>query len=144
MTPRAAAQQPGTEPAPTAAQPGVTPDPTAQQPGTETAPTAQQPGTDTDPAAAAPADESMEGMGDEAMLAESAVPPPGFTGIYGRVTDEANGEGLIEATVKVVTAPRSRCSRTWTASTGWRCRPGSMTCASSMTCTRAAASPASS
>ncbi|MFP2900555.1 TonB-dependent receptor domain-containing protein [Corallococcus sp. 4LFB] len=41
-------------------------------------------------------------MGDEAV-AGSAAPPPGFTGIYGRLTDEANGEGLIEATVKVVT-----------------------------------------
>nr|WP_238539930.1 TonB-dependent receptor [Corallococcus macrosporus] len=116
------AQQPGVAPAPTAQQPGVAPAPTAQQPGTETAPTAQQPGTEPAPTAAqpgteadptaqqpaAPADESMEDMGDEAMLAESAVPPPGFTGIHGRVTDEANGEGLIEATVKVVTGAQKQ------------------------------------
>ncbi|ABF89166.1 TonB-dependent receptor [Myxococcus xanthus DK 1622] len=105
VTPAPTAQQPGTEPAPTAQQPGTEAAPTAQQPGVTPAPTAQQPGTEPAPTAqqpAAPADESMEGISDEAMLAESAVPPPGFTGIYGRVTDEANGEGLIEATVKVV------------------------------------------
>ncbi|WIG94357.1 TonB-dependent receptor [Myxococcus sp. SDU36] len=105
------AQQPGTEADPTAQQPGTEASPTAAQPGTETAPTAQQPGTEADPTAqqpAAPADESMEGMSDEAMLAESAVPPPGFTGIHGRVTDEASGEGLIEATVKVVTGAQKQ------------------------------------
>ncbi|MCP3136694.1 TonB-dependent receptor [Pyxidicoccus sp. QH1ED-7-1] len=42
------------------------------------------------------------------MLAESAEPPPGFTGIHGRVVDEANSEGLIEATVKVVTGAQKQ------------------------------------
>nr|WP_226994057.1 TonB-dependent receptor [Myxococcus hansupus] len=108
-----AAQQPGTETSPTAAQPGTETPPTAQQPGTETDPTAAQPGTETDPTAAqpaAPADDGAlgaEGMDDE-MLAESSVPPPGFTGIYGRVVDETNGEGLIEATVKVVTGAQKQ------------------------------------
>jgi outer membrane receptor protein involved in Fe transport len=66
-------------------------DPTAQQPA---------PAEGTTPSEATASDAAD--MGDEA-LAESATPPPGFTGIYGRMTDEANGEGLIEATMKVVT-----------------------------------------
>ncbi|WP_426756369.1 TonB-dependent receptor domain-containing protein [Myxococcus sp. Y35] len=112
-TPAPTAQQPGPQTAPTAAQPGTQTAPTAQQPGTETAPTAAQPGTETAPTAqqpAAPADGAMgaEAMGDDEMLAESAVPPPGFTGIHGRVTDATNGEGLIEATVKVVTGAQKQ------------------------------------
>lgn len=90
---------------PSAQQPGTEIAPTAQQSGTETAPTAAQPGTEADPTAQQPADAAMD---DEAMLAESSVPPPGFTGIHGRVTDEANGEGLIEATVKVVTGAQKQ------------------------------------
>ncbi|WP_386979348.1 TonB-dependent receptor [Archangium violaceum] len=40
---------------------------------------------------------------DDEMMAESATPPPGFTGVYGQITDAQTKEALIEATVKVVT-----------------------------------------
>ncbi|MCY1040608.1 TonB-dependent receptor [Corallococcus sp. bb12-1] len=88
------------------AQPGNT---SPAQPVDPSAPAAAQSGTVTDPEAApseaTASDEAA--LGDEA-LAESAAPPPGFTGIYGRLTDEANGEGLIEATVKVVTGSQKQ------------------------------------
>ncbi len=47
-------------------------------------------------------DTAAEGTEDE-LMAESAAPPPGFTGIYGQVTDAQTKETLIEATVKLVT-----------------------------------------
>ncbi|GMT97654.1 TonB-dependent receptor [Corallococcus caeni] len=97
--------QPGSaaNPQPVApAQPGSAPA-QAAQPVDPSAPAAAQSGTPADGATSSEATASDEAaMGDEAV-AESAAPPPGFTGIYGRLTDEANGEGLIEATVKVVT-----------------------------------------
>ncbi|HEX5753024.1 MAG TPA: TonB-dependent receptor [Archangium sp.] len=40
---------------------------------------------------------------DDEMMADSATPPPGFTGVYGQITDAQTKETLIEATVKVVT-----------------------------------------
>lgn len=65
-----------------------------------------------DPAATAqqpePAPSEGDDMADDAVPAESAEPPPGFTGIHGRVTDASTGEGLIEATVKVVTGAQSQ------------------------------------
>ncbi|GMU07552.1 TonB-dependent receptor [Corallococcus caeni] len=97
--------QPGSaaNPQPVApAQPGSAPA-QAAQPVDPSAPAAAQSGTPADGATSSEATASDEAtLGDEAV-AESAAPPPGFTGIYGRLTDEANGEGLIEATVKVVT-----------------------------------------
>jgi len=82
---------------------------TAQPPGDGS--TAQQPVAPTDGAtdAASPEATATEATATEAtateddeLLAESAQPPAGFTGIYGRVIDASNSEGLIEATVKVV------------------------------------------
>ncbi|MFB1483635.1 TonB-dependent receptor domain-containing protein [Corallococcus sp. RDP092CA] len=89
---------------PTAAQPA---DATAAQPADATAAqpadaTAAQPAP-ADGATPSEATAADEAAMDDESLAGSATPPPGFTGIYGRLTDEANGEGLIEATVKVVT-----------------------------------------
>lgn len=90
-------------------QPGTIAPAQAAQPVDPSAPAAAQSGTVTDPSAApseaTASDEAA--MGDEA-LAESAAPPAGFTGIYGRLTDEANGEGLIEATVKAVTGSQKQ------------------------------------
>ncbi|RKG74208.1 TonB-dependent receptor domain-containing protein [Corallococcus terminator] len=90
---------------PESTQPGAVASAQAAQPVDPSAPAAAQSGTEADPSAATASDEAA--MGDEA-LAESAAPPPGFTGIYGRLTDEANGEGLIEATVKVVTGSQKQ------------------------------------
>ncbi|WP_223757177.1 TonB-dependent receptor [Myxococcus sp. RHSTA-1-4] len=115
----ATAQQPASPADGTTAQQPAAPvdGATAQQP---TAPagtaTAQQPTAPADGAIAQPGDAvpseatASEGdaMSDEAMLAESAEPPAGFTGIHGRVVDEANQEGLIEATVKVVTGAQKQ------------------------------------
>ncbi|WP_171438250.1 TonB-dependent receptor domain-containing protein [Corallococcus exercitus] len=101
----AQAAQPVDPSAPAQAAQPVDPSAPAQaaQPVDPSAPAAAQSGTPTDGATPSEATASDDAaMGDEA-LAESAAPPPGFTGIYGRLTDEANGEGLIEATVKVVT-----------------------------------------
>ncbi|HZI02857.1 MAG TPA: carboxypeptidase regulatory-like domain-containing protein, partial [Archangium sp.] len=44
-----------------------------------------------------------DGDSEDELMAESAAPPPGFTGIYGQVTDAQTKETLIEATVKLVT-----------------------------------------
>ena len=96
--------QPGSaaNPAPAQdAQPVDPADPAASQTGTVTDPAA----TPTEGTEATASDEAA--MGDEA-LAESSTPPSGFTGIYGRLTDEATGEGLIEATVKVVTGSQKQ------------------------------------
>ncbi|WP_371877537.1 TonB-dependent receptor domain-containing protein [Pyxidicoccus parkwayensis] len=81
--------------------------PTAPADGTTAgqADAAAQPG-DTAPSEATAA--GTDASTDEAMLAESATPPAGFTGIYGRVIDQANSEGLIEATVKVVTGAQKQ------------------------------------
>ncbi len=80
---------------------------TAQQPAPSTdSATSEQPTVPTDGATeTAPPEATAD---DDAMLAESAEPPAGFTGIHGRVTDGANGEGLIEATVKVVTGAQKQ------------------------------------
>lgn|GEM_PF-79643 len=119
-------QTPGAEQVPATAQPNGTQTPATTQPnGTQTPGTEQAPATvqspdaqpvdgapatvqspdaqpvEGEPATAQPADATA--TDDEAMLAESSAPPPGFTGIHGKVVDEANQEGLIEATVKVVT-----------------------------------------
>jgi outer membrane receptor protein involved in Fe transport len=80
------------------------------QPGTSVpseapAPATAQPGTNVPsetPPSEAPATEDAE------LMAESSAPPPGFTGIHGRVTDATNGEGLIEATVKVVSGAQQQ------------------------------------
>jgi hypothetical protein len=58
----------------------------------------------------APAAEAgEEDMGaEEGLEEESPEPPPGFTGVWGRVTDAANGEALIEATVKVVSGAKKQ------------------------------------
>ncbi|WP_434384664.1 TonB-dependent receptor domain-containing protein [Melittangium boletus] len=53
------------------------------------------------PEATPPASEVVDEGMDEGLEA-SATPPPGFTGIYGQVTDAQTKETLIEATVKVV------------------------------------------
>ncbi|WP_326522558.1 TonB-dependent receptor [Archangium lipolyticum] len=51
-----------------------------------------------------PEGEGAADMGTEdEMMADSATPPPGFTGVYGQVSDAQTKETLIEATVKVVT-----------------------------------------
>ncbi|MFP2927639.1 TonB-dependent receptor domain-containing protein [Pyxidicoccus sp. 3LG] len=101
----------GTNVPSTAQQPGAPADgATAQQPAAPAdGATAQQPTVPADGSTAQPA-EPAEAMTaeDEAMLAESSEPPPGFTGIHGRVVDEANKEGLIEATVKVVTGAQKQ------------------------------------
>ncbi|WP_044278293.1 TonB-dependent receptor [Myxococcus stipitatus] len=101
--PPAAAQ--AQQPAPAAAQ---AQDP-AQQPAAAAAqaqqPAAAQAQQDTDVAQPSDAAPSSE---DEALMAESSAPPAGFTGIHGKVADEANGEGLIEATVKVVTGEQKQ------------------------------------
>ncbi|MCP3099137.1 TonB-dependent receptor [Myxococcus sp. K15C18031901] len=79
----------------------------AAQPATGTAQTQDaQPGAAQPSDAQPTADEAVAGdaaADDEALMAESAAPPPGFTGIFGKVVDETSKEGLIEATVKVVT-----------------------------------------
>ncbi|WP_193349883.1 TonB-dependent receptor domain-containing protein [Corallococcus soli] len=90
--------QPGTAAPAQAAQPVDPSAPAAAQSDAVTAPSAV-------PAEATASDEAA--LGDDA-LAESSTPPPGFTGIHGRLTDEANGEGLIEATVKVVTGSQKQ------------------------------------
>ena len=54
------------------------------------------------PAAEAPAANTAEASSEDELMAESATPPPGFTGIYGQVSDAQTKETLIEATVKVV------------------------------------------
>ncbi|NTX67208.1 TonB-dependent receptor [Myxococcus sp. CA051A] len=111
-------QTPGAEQAPATVQspdaqpvdgaPATVQSPDAQPvdgaPATVQSPDAQP--VEGDPATAQPADASA--TDDEAMLAESSAPPPGFTGIHGKVVDEANQEGLIEATVKVVTGAQKQ------------------------------------
>ncbi|ATB29477.1 TonB-dependent receptor [Melittangium boletus DSM 14713] len=69
----------------------------AQAPTNDVLPIQTVPREPEAPAPAPPAEEAM----DEG-LEESATPPPGFTGIYGQVTDAQTKETLIEATVKVV------------------------------------------
>ncbi len=107
--PQGGTNVPSTAPAPTAQQPVPPADgATAQQPATPgDAATAQQPATPAgDATESAPSEATAaegDAMAEDALLAESAEPPAGFTGIHGRVVDEANKEGLIEATVKVVT-----------------------------------------
>ncbi|WP_366934999.1 TonB-dependent receptor, partial [Pyxidicoccus fallax] len=92
-------------------------DAAAQQPAAPSdSATAEQPAAPADgataqPGEAAPSEATAaegDAMSDEAMMAESAEPPAGFTGIYGKVVDEANKEGLIEATVKVVTGSQKQ------------------------------------
>ena len=114
-----AAQVAGSEPAdtagtnvPSAVQPG-TPATADAEPGTNVpsgmsaAPATADaaPGTNV-PSEATEADDAAL---DEAELMEtSAEPPPGFTGLHGRVTDASTGEALIEATVKVVTGAQTQ------------------------------------
>ncbi len=76
-------------------------------PEAQTAPVATEP-TPVDAAAVqdphpTPLPEGEGATPDDELMAESATPPPGFTGVYGQVTDAQTKETLIEATVKVVT-----------------------------------------
>ncbi|RKG96737.1 TonB-dependent receptor [Corallococcus sp. CA053C] len=108
----AQAVQPGNAAPAQVAQPGNSAPAQASQPTDPSAPAAAQSGSVTDPTAT-PAEGTEATASDEAAtgdeaLAESSTPPPGFTGIYGRLTDEATGEGLIEATVKVVTGSQKQ------------------------------------
>lgn len=96
--------------APATAQPGmnVPSGAATAQPGTNVPSDATaQPATPADGVTAPEADTESTAAGDE-LLAESSEPPAGFTGIHGRVVDETNGEGLIEATVKVVTGAQKQ------------------------------------
>jgi outer membrane receptor protein involved in Fe transport len=63
-----------------------------------TAPTSDVLPQQTAPVEEVPAEEAIDDSMDEA----SATPAPGFTGVYGQVTDAQTKETLIEATVKVV------------------------------------------
>ncbi|WNG43182.1 outer membrane beta-barrel protein [Archangium minus] len=87
----------------------VTPEPPAPV-DEAAAPAAAQDVPVADPGAAAAGEDPHpdplpegEGGAEDEMMADSATPPPGFTGVYGQVTDAQTKETLIEATVKVVT-----------------------------------------
>ncbi|WP_370640445.1 TonB-dependent receptor domain-containing protein [Myxococcus sp. XM-1-1-1] len=95
-------------PATVATQPDGAQPPGAVQPDGSQAPaTVQTPGAEEVPTEGIATDEAVTAE-DEAMMAEASEPPAGFTGVYGKVVDETNQEGLIEATVKVVTGAQKQ------------------------------------